>query len=554
MAKPSASVMRSGGRSLVVPLILAAAALWLFTDFFSGGSDLGSSADGEPLLRIVSGSENKALEPIIREWARDEGVVVEMSYLGSVDISREIGRGAATRYDGVWPANSLWIELGDDQKIVKHAASILRSPVVLALRRPIAEGLGWVGRDDVTIQDIQEAATSGAFRLAMTSATQSNSGASAYFGFLYAFAGDPDVLSMEALDADALKDDVRDLLSAVDRSSGSSGWLKEAFVENPDQFDAMINYEALAIEANLALVDQGETPLHIVYPANGLAVADSPLGYVDKGDPAREAAFLALQQHLLSPDIQDRLVALGRRAGLIGLDVDSADRRVWNPDWGVDLARAIAPIPTPRGDVIRRALTLYQTELRKPSLTVWVLDVSGSMDGEPIEQLKSAMRLLLDPERAAATLLQPSARDVTVVIPFNNDTLDVWVVEGDAPDALGGLLRRVNRLQAGGGTDLYRALIDAVEVLARYDAQGDLFDRLPAIVAMTDGESDTANRAAFQRRLADAPFGRDAPIHAIAFGRANERQLTELTDATIGRLFDAEGDLAGALRKAKGYN
>ena len=78
---------------------------------------------------------------------------------------------------------------------MSHATSILRSPVVLGLRKSIADSLGWVGRKDLTIQDIRDAAARNDFRLSMISATQSNSGASAYLGFLYAFAGNPDMLT-----------------------------------------------------------------------------------------------------------------------------------------------------------------------------------------------------------------------------------------------------------------------------------------------------------------------------------------------------------------------
>ncbi|MEO1331387.1 MAG: substrate-binding domain-containing protein [Pseudomonadota bacterium] len=550
-----------GGLGKLMPVVILLAVVGVFFANLFGGSDDGAPGPADPSgaadLVIVSGSENKALEPIVEAWARDQGRRVEMRYQGSVDISRALDDGAAAPFDAVWPAHSLWIELGDRQRVVKHAESILRSPVVLALKRGIARDLGWIGRRDLSIQEIQEAAGRGAFRLAMTSATQSNSGASAYFGFLYAMAGDPDVLTLETLERPDVREGVRALLRSVDRSSGSSGWLKDAFVENPDRFDAMMNYEALAIEANQAFVAAGREPLQIIYPANGLAVADSPLGYVDKGDADKEELFLALQAHLLSSAVQDQLVALGRRAGLLGLDVARADRAVWNPDWGVDLERDIAPIPTPKQEVIRRALTLYQTDLRKPSLTVWVLDVSGSMDGDPIDQLKSAMRLLLDDQEAARNLLQPSPRDVTAVVVFNNRVVDVQVVEGDAQADLDQLMARINALEAGGGTDLYGALIAALNQLAVYDRRGDLFERLPAIVAMTDGDSDTANAEAFRQALRSAPFGRDVPIHAVAFGQANESQLTELTSLTVGRLFRAKsgGDgLAKALRAAKGYN
>ena len=505
-------------------------------------------------IAIVSGSENRALEPIIEAWAKDNNVAVTVTYKGSVDIARLLGEAAAPEFDAVWPANSLWIELGDTQKRVRHEASILRSPVVLGLRQSIAEDLGWVGRSDITVQMIERAARDGKFRLAMTSATQSNSGASAYFGFLYALADNPDVLTMQNLSDQDLQADIRDLLSLVNRSSGSSGWLKDSLIEFPDAYDAMFNYEALVIEANQTLADSGQEPLHVIYPANGLSVADSPLGYVNKGDAAKEEAFLALQEHLLSADVQSQLVALGRRAGLIGLSADQADRSVWNPAWGIDLSRSIAPIPTPTSEVIAEALRLYQTELRKPSLTVWVLDVSGSMEGTPLEQLKDAMALLLDPEAAALSLLQPSSRDVTIVIPFSNHPKKAVTVTGNGAAELAKLLADVRQLNAGGGTDLYGAIISAFAALEPYHKDGTLFDYLPAIVAMTDGASDTDRRQRMLGEMRRNGFGQDVPIHAIAFGNADEDQLRALNQATIGRLFKAGDDLSAALSKAKGYN
>lgn len=515
---------------------------------------LGGIGAARTELAIVSGSENKALEPIVKEWGAENGVDVSVTYLGSVDIARELNAGLDTRFDAVWPANSLWIELGDTNRVVKHEKSILRSPVVLGLRESIARDLGWVGRDDVTIAEIQKAAREDAFRLAMTSATQSNSGASAYIGFLYALSGNPDILTADILASEDLQSEVRDLLAQIDRSSGSSGWLKNTLVDNPDRIDAMFNYEALIIEANQALEAAGREPLYIIYPADGLSVADSPLGYVNRSDAVKEEAFLALQAHLLSAPVQDQLMALGRRAGLLGLVADSADPKVWRADWGVDLQRTIAPVPAPESAVIAEALTLYQTELRKPSLTVWVLDRSGSMSGEPLRELKSSMRLLLDPEASAVNLLQPSRRDITIVLPFSSRAGRAVLVEGNVPETLRSAESYVNGLIADGGTDLYGAIMVALQQLKPYHDQGVLFDYLPAIVAMTDGASDVTNREAMLAALRDSGFGLDVPIHSIAFGKADTAQLEELSDATVGRMFTAGDDLAKALRAAKGYN
>lgn len=505
-------------------------------------------------LMIVSGSENKSLQPIIEEWGRKNAVDVEVSYLGSVDIARALNDGKGAAFDAVWPANSLWIELGDTQKVVKHDRSILRSPVVLGVRHSIAKDLGWIGSTEISIEDIQTAARDEEFRLAMTSATQSNSGASAYFGFLYALSGNPDVLTATELADTKTQDSVRDLLSQIDRSSGSSGWLKDSLVENPTKFDAMFNYEALIIEANQALEAAGQEPLYVVYPANGLSVADSPLGYINKSDEAKETAFLSLQEHLLSTEVQDELLALGRRAGLLGLSASRADPQIWRSDWGIDLDRSISPIPAPESAVIAEALTLYQTELRKPSLTVWVLDTSGSMKGQPLEELKTAMDLLLDPEASAVSLLQPSQRDVTIILPFNSSPGKSLTILGADSKELDNATGYVDRLQAGGGTDLYGAVMAAFDQLQPYHDDGVLFDYLPAVVAMTDGASDTSNRPAMLNALRSSGFGLDVPIHSIAFGDADTDQLGELSDATIGRMFVAGSDLSKALRSAKGYN
>ncbi len=534
-------------RILLVAGFVALAGIALLIAFTNGDP-------GPPVkLSVVSGSENRTLEPLIQDWAKAHGAEVTMTYLGSVDISHEIARGKDSAFDAVWPANSLWIQLGDDARVVKDAQSILRSPVVLGLKLSIAERLGWTGRQDVTVQDIAKAAEDGAFRLAMTSATQSNSGASAYLGFLYALSGNPDVLTLDTLKDPALLDAMRKLLAQIGRSSGSSGWLKDALVAHPEAYDAMFNYESTVLEANQALTAADNEPLYIIYPANGLAMSDSPLGFIDHGDAAKATAFHDLQTMLLTPDTQAKIEALGRRTGLLAAD-GAGDPAVWRKDWGADYAKTFAPIPMPAAEVIRAALNLYQSELRKPSLTIWVLDTSGSMDGEPLQKLKTAMDLLLDKKAAEANLLQPSSRDVTIIIPFNSTPDQPFMIAGNDDADLSRALAMVNSLQAGGGTDIYAALDLALDQIQIYADNGTLRNYLPAIVAMTDGASDQGNMQAFYNDLAQRSFGRDVPIHAISFGEADMDQLKALAGTAIGRIFDSGGDLATAMRDAKGYN
>jgi Ca-activated chloride channel family protein len=212
----------------------------------------GAKTPTEPNLRVLSGSENASLEPLVTKFAQSQGKRIDVSYLGSVDIMRELGKGTTTEYDAVWPANSMWITLGDTNHVVKYQTSIMRSPVVFAVKRSVARSLGWIGRD-VAVDDILQAAESGQLRFMMTSATQSNSGASAYLGFLYAFAGHPEVLGSADLNNPTVQAKVTRILGSVNRTAGSSGWLRDLFLERYDSYDAMVNYESLVIDRTYAV-------------------------------------------------------------------------------------------------------------------------------------------------------------------------------------------------------------------------------------------------------------------------------------------------------------
>lgn len=546
-------MMRAFVRTSAVLAIFALglSALWGCGEDENKTSSQRSQARGSGVsFSIVSGSENEALEPIIRDFAQKEGVALDIKYMGSIDMTLALSeQGNKIPYDAVWPANSIWITLGDQQNVVKHVESIMRSPVILGVRKSIAERLGWIDSKDIAISDILAATRAGKLRFAMTSATQSNSGASAYLGFLHALAGAPDVLLMEHLDDPEVQEKVRALLSMVNRSSGSSGWLEEMVTENYDRFQAMFNYEALIIEANRKLTANGREPLYAVYPIDGVMIADSPLGYVDKGDPKKAEFFQKLQAHLLSKDVQNRILRQGRRTGLVGMNPDIADKNVFNPDWGIDVARIISPVPTPAEPVIRKALDLYQVALRKPSCTAYVVDVSGSMNGQGIEDLKAAMTTLLDPVQARRFMLQPSPKDIHMIIPFNSAPLNGVRAVGNSEEVMQQLLAYVLQLNPGGGTNIYSAAARAVETMGEIENIEDYF---PAVILMTDGKS-SGDISELKEKLARLPLGSDIPIYSITFGDADESQLKEISAITVGRVFSGK-NLVQAFRKAKGYN
>ncbi|MGI6118081.1 MAG: substrate-binding domain-containing protein [Bilifractor sp.] len=541
--------------SLIMVFILALG-LALTGCGWSGGADGGvSSSSGSGTsdrdqtfrggskgkLSILSGSENKELAPILEDFAKKEKVEIDMHYAGSVDIMRALQKDDIG-YDAVWPASSLWITAGDTNHKIKHAESISVTPVIFGIRQSLAEELGFVGKE-VKVADILEAIRSGKLKFCMTSATQSNSGCSAYIGFLYALLGNPDVIVSEDLQKEDLQNQIKEIFSGVNRSSGSSDWLKDMFLAG--DYDAMVNYECLIISANQELEKENKETLYAVYPEDGLSLADSPLGYVDGGDKAGEELFLTLQEYLLSDEVQNEIQKTGRRTGFTQ-KVSDENQKIFNKDWGIQPDRVLSPFTMPSLDVLTEALDLYQTELRKPSLTVYCLDYSGSMSGEGNQQLVDAMSNLLDQSKAEDNLLQASPEDINIIIPFDGNTRSVITAKGNGAE-LEKLEQAITSEVPGGGTDIYSAASEGILEMKKYD----LSRYTAAIILMTDGRS-VDNRNDFEETYKES--GDDIPVFSITFGDADPSQLEEIAQETNARVFDGSKDLTAAFRAAKGYN
>jgi Ca-activated chloride channel family protein len=497
-----------------------------------------------PEFHIVAGSEQKSLEPLVLQFCAKRRVACDIDYKGSLDIGQMVGADQAPLVDAVWPASSLWIELYDKNHRVKDMKSVAQSPVILGVKLSKAKELGWATGKPVKMDDILAAVQAGKLKFLMTSATQSNSGASAYLAMLASSFGDGTRLDPRALDDAAAKTKVKAMLSGVARSAGSSGWLSDLYVKTAkagQPFDAMWNYEFMLKQTNAELAQDGSEPLYAIYPAEGSAYADAPLGYVDRGQPkATHDFFAALQAYLLSPEAQTQIAADGRR-----LPPGAAAQAKPDPSWNFDPNRVVPSIALPDPDVIGRALTLYQEALRRPSLTAICLDFSGSMQGDGETQLKAALAKLMTPAEATQSLIQWTPADHIIIIPFDADV--PWVQEGDgSPESQAKLLAAVDKEEAGGGTDMYACAEKAFETMAPYLGQ----DNLPAVVIMTDGRSQ--ERPDFPQTW--RVKGRQVPIFGVTFGDADPTQLNSLADMTQARVFDGHANLTEAFRSVRGYN
>jgi Ca-activated chloride channel family protein len=487
---------------------------------------------------IVSGSENQALEDIIEDFNKDHNDFnIKMDYMGSIDIMHQLQKDEVDA-DAVWPANSLWISMGDENNKVKYSESIMTSPVVFGIKKSLATELGFLDKE-ITINDIIEAIKNDKLDFIMTSATQSNSGATAYLGFINAILGNPDSISSNDLKNNDFQENIKDLLLGIDRSSGSSAWLKDLYIKG--DYNSMVNYESLIIETNKELVSEGKEPLYAIYPKDGIVTSDSPLGFVEKNDNTeKEKFFKEFQEYLLSNETQAKINDLGRRTG-VGSKL--TNNGVYDETWGIDSDNNLSSFNLPKADIIKEALNLYQTKLKKPSYTVFCLDYSSSMEGDGIEELKEAMEMVLDEEKSEEYLIQSSTDDITVIIPFNEGIIDIW--EGTNSQ----LLTTIKDSNPDGRTDIYNAAIEGMSILN--NESSDKYIR--SIVLMTDGVSN--GYTDFQDLQTEwNSYNQDIPIFSILFGDASKDQLEEIVSLTNSKIFDGEDDLVEVFREVRGYN
>lgn len=507
-----------------------------------------SSGDPKKTLRIVAGSEQRAvLEQIVTPWCRDKGYTCEYDLLGSVDQSRMLQEGS-TQYDAYWFASSVFAQLGNTDGKLRHVQPMFLTPVVFAARQPVLDRMG-LNRDDVTIAEVITAVEADQAQVWATNPTQSNSGATALFAFMNHFAGNGpgQPLTQEQLDSSQVDEGVRSFIRAIDRTPPSTGTMMDECLASPDQCEAMFTYEALVIEQNQQLVQQGQEPFRVVYPHGGIAISDAPLGFLPGGEAAteKEQIFTELQNYLLrDPAARSKLLDLGRRpADSIGLTLQNPDQAVFNPAWGIQTDIREQGVTYPAAGVIEETLARYHTRYRLPTNTYYCLDGSGSMSGDGWDGVTAAAHELFDADRARVNLLQTAPQDSTSVAIFNSTAGTPQTVDGNDAAALKGLETHIRDYRPGGGTDMYACLQSAVQNLQQ--RQGP--DNKSLIVLMSDGKS-----SGDEQRALSALRRAGIPVVAIAFGSADPDQLRPIGEASGGAFVESE-NLVQALRTAAGY-
>jgi Ca-activated chloride channel family protein len=536
-------------------LVAAAAAVLVLVAGCSGDGESvppPPSAPGEPgTLRVLAGSELADMQPILDQAAEATGVRVVLDPIGTLEGADLVASGAAAAdHQAIWFSSNRYLALlpGADSRL-GTATEIMSSPVVLGLRRSVAERLGWIGRP-VTWSEIAAAAGARQFTYGMTDPSASNTGFSAVVAVATAIVGSGAALTVEQ--AASTEPALRDFFAAQTLAAGSSGWLQEAYVRRATgvdpgpPVDGLINYESVLRSMNAA--GNLPEPLELIYPADGVVTAEYPFTVLAGASEGVRDAHRRLVEYLRTPDVQRAIAErTHRRAAVAGVAPPPP------PATLVEL-----PFPG-QAEVVDALLTSYFDKLRRPSRTIYVLDTSGSMETDDrIGDLRRSLAGLAGADTSQIGRYRRfRGREEVTLLPFNGTPRapqTFTVAEDDPGPDRQRIADAGAALQASGGTAIYDSLEEAYRLVGQQIAADP--DRFTSIVLMTDGENTSGDGIEqFRAFVGSLPTDlRAVPVFCVLFGESNAEEMTEVAELTGGRAFDARTDsLAEVFQEIRGY-
>ena len=187
--------------------------------------------------------------------------------------------------------------------------------------------------------------------------------------------------------------------------------------------------------------------------------------------------FSAFASYITSPEAQQAILAKGYRPADLNIKIDGANSPI-NANNGADPAKPQTSLQVPAAAVLDVVREGWLANKRRTNVML-VVDTSGSMEGEKIDNVKEALTTFLDQIK--------SDEERVGLIEFYSDVTE-RVKISELKNNRSDLVRAVTTLDAGGNT----ALLDGVA--AAYERLQQLNDpsRINAIVVMTDGKENAS--------------------------------------------------------------
>ncbi|HEY3055848.1 MAG TPA: VWA domain-containing protein [Thermoanaerobaculia bacterium] len=478
--------------------------------------------------------------------AGGKSIYVEAIPMGSGDCIDEILQGTRET-DITSPASAAFIALGNAQSRAKSGAdligstdSLVVSPVVIAMWRPMAQALGWpakpVGWSDILALAREPKGWEakghpewGPFRFGHTHPESSNSGLISILAEVYAASGKKAGLTLADVNSEKTASFVHGIEQSVVHYGSSTGFFgKKMFANGPRYLSAAVLYENMVIESYNGQ-NEGGFPVVAIYPREGTFWSDHPVGVVNRpwvNADKKEAAKI-YTTFLLAKEQQQKAIPFGFRPASVDVQlaapIDEAH--------GVDPREPKTTLEVPRPDVMDAILKLWHANKKRANLTL-VFDVSGSMQEE--QKMDNAR----DGALQFVSLLDDD--DQFSLVPFNKRVR--WALR-DAPlkqrrtDAEGA----IRGLYAEGGTALYDAIAEAYQAHLQNADQNE--GKISSIVVLTDGE-DTDSHTSLDDLLQRIRFDNETHtirVFTIGYGKGAKKEvLQRIADATQAKFYQGD--------------
>jgi Ca-activated chloride channel family protein len=435
------------------------------------------------------------------------------------------------RLPALWiPDSEVWVDVlaGKGQTGFQgNCVSVAKSPLVIAMWRPIAESLGWPGRSlgwlDIGSLAADPSAwayySGGQFgptlRLGHTHPGLSGTGTSTLLAIVQAAESKSDAVTAEDIKRPIVQASVRAFESTVSWFSSSTDRLGQTMSERGVGYlGAAVLYESTVISYGA-----GDPDIVPIYPFEGTFMATHPACVNGSASAETQEAATLFRDYLLGPEAQQLAVANGLRpvndSVPVGAPLDAAH--------GVDLSQPKVVFGSPTVDTIYAVQDLWQTA-RKDVNLVMILDTSGSMAGSKIANMRKA---------AIQFVEQMGDDDFITIIAFAAQPAirlhhqQVGLARGDA-------IRTIETLDAEGSTALY----DAIGVGASSIARTTSSQTSNAMVVLTDGKDNNSYQYRFDQQLIETATANDTTVFTIAYGSdADQKVLADLANQANGNFY-----------------
>jgi Ca-activated chloride channel family protein len=274
-----------------------------------------------------------------------------------------------------------------------------------------------------------------------------------------------------------------------------------------------------------------QVPLVAIYPREGTFWHDNPFIIMASAQPLERQAAEQFYAFLLSAESQRLAMGFGFRPA--NPDVPLADPV--SEAYGVQPQGVQNVLPVPPAEVIVAAKNTW-AQNRKRADIVLVVDISGSMEGDKLEQVKAGLE---------AFLIRILPEDRVGLVTFDSD-VNVAVPPAPLSENRIALSDAIQRMQARGKTAVYDGLLAGRQVLDELPPAED--ERIQAIVLLSDGQ-DNASTVSFEHlrqefeesgiSIFPVAYGEDADTAAleqiVEFSRT---LLVQGGSGDIGTIFD----------------